>query len=123
MEFMAEVLKQPWWLKSWIFWLILVNTASVVFVRRLEARWVLAAWVSNAVLMNLLYAQLGYVRLLGLSHVIFWTPLLVYLYRRRGEWAGAGAYGAWLKVLVFTDAASLLIDYLDVVRYLLGERA
>lgn len=115
-----QVLQQPWWLQAWIFWLVVVNTAAVVFWRRIEARWVLLAWTLNLPLITLLYERFGYTRILGLSHILCWTPLLVYLWRRR-PWPG-GAYGKWLATLFVTNLASLAIDYLDVVRYLLGER-
>lgn len=134
---MQEIAQQPVWLQIWIYWLILVNTASIVFVgRRVEARWVLAAWIGNLAFMAYLYDTMGYVRLLGLSHVVLWTPLLVYLYRRHQnerqvreqdadepvpvakETKGLARIArAWLFVLFFTNLTSLAVDYVDVARY------
>lgn len=120
---MIEFIRQePLWLQAWILWMVLVNTASVVFVRRDEARWVLTCWLGNVLTMSALFAQVGYVRLLGLAHVVWWTPLVVYLWRRRGSFPGATPFGVWVRLLLATNAASLVIDYADVARYLLGDR-
>jgi hypothetical protein len=37
-------------------------------------------------------------------------------------WARTAAFGVWVRVLLATNAASLVVDYADVVRYLLGDR-
>jgi hypothetical protein len=88
------ILSEPLYLQIWIFWLIVINTACIFFPRQVEARWVLAAWMASIVLMTALFELNGYNRLLGLAHVISWTPLLVYLHRRRerlsGDQVGSG---------------------------------
>jgi len=120
---LRDVFAGPVWLAVWVAWLMLVNSASFLFLRRREGRWVAAAWVANVVLMSALHAVTGYSRLLGLSHVLLWTPLLAVLWRRRHEWWRAGGvYGIWLRTVFVTDAVSLLIDYVDVVRWLGGDR-
>ncbi len=118
----SHILQEPLWLQIWLVWLLLVNSASVAFVRRGEARWVLIAFVANLVTLSALFELNGYNRLLGLSHVIWWTPLLVYLYRRPVLSARPGAFPAWLRVLFVTNLASLVVDYVDVARYALGDR-
>ena len=61
--------------------------------------------------------------MLGVEHVILWTPLFIYLFGRakNGEMALPFRLVIWL--FVATLAVSLAFDYVDVVRYLLGERA
>jgi hypothetical protein len=117
------ILQEPLWLQSWVFWMIGVNLLCVAFLRHTEARWVLAAWIGNLILMTAIFELNGYNRLLGLSHVVWWTPLLVYLFRQRQSVPSTGAFAAWVRVLFLTNGASLLIDYIDVVRYALGDRA
>lgn len=117
------ILMQPLWLQLWVGWLVLINIGGgLVFIRRPEAKWVLLAMIGNVILMNWLFAQFGYQRILGIAHVIFWTPLIVYLWARRQQWQVGTLGGKWLAVLFATNTVSLLIDYTDVVRYLLGER-
>jgi hypothetical protein len=122
---MGHILNQGLLLVAWVLWLVVVNSASIVFVRaHREARWVLAAWLVNFAVMSLLFERFGFVRLLGLAHVLVWTPLLVYLWRRLPDVRrnrGGGAFRAWLGALMVSNAISLVIDYVDVVRYLAGD--
>ncbi len=114
---------QPLWLQIWIGWMVIANVAgSIAFLRRPEAKWVLAAIVAAAIFMEYLYSQFGYQRILGLAHVVFWTPLLVYLWARRSKWDLSRLSGKWLAVLFSTNLTSLVIDYADVARYLMGDR-
>ncbi len=116
-----HILAEPLWLRLWILWMVILNSASVFFLRRAEARWTLAAWLLNLFTMNRLFDAFGYTRILGLSHVLWWTPLVVYLFRRRASF-GEGAFGGWARWLALTLAASLAVDYVDVARWALGER-
>ncbi|MEO1241099.1 MAG: hypothetical protein AAFX54_04260 [Pseudomonadota bacterium] len=114
---------QPLWLQAWVGWMVLVNfVGGLVFIRRAEAKWVLGAIISAGLLMELLYSQFGYQRILGLAHVVFWTPLLVYLWGRCSAWNISRLSGKWLAVVFVTNLTSLIIDYVDVARYLSGER-
>lgn len=119
---MGHILNQTPVLVAWVMWLILVNSASLLFVRRhVEARWVLAAWIVNFALMSVLFEIFGFVRILGLAHVLVWTPLLVYLWRRLPEIRDGATFRPWIFTLLVSDGISLVIDYVDVVRYLFGD--
>jgi hypothetical protein len=73
--------------------------------------------------MSWLYDAVGYVRLMGVVHVILWTPLFIYLVRRakNGEMPLLCRLAMWM--FASTLAVSLAFDYTDTARYLLGERA
>lgn len=73
--------------------------------------------------MGRLYEQIGYVQLLGIVHVILWTPLFVYLVRRalRGEMGPR--FRAIIGVFAVTLAIPLTFDHIDVVRYIPAKRA
>ena len=117
------IMMQPLWLQGWIGRMVAVNLlGAVIFIRRPEAKWVLTAMAGNIALMNWLYAVYGYQRILGLAHVVFWTPLVIYLSRRRPHWNVKTYGGKWVAILFTTNLASLVIDYIDVARYLAGER-
>lgn len=120
---LSAIFQQPWWLVSWIGWLALVNLSAIFFFAEIEARWVLAAFGASALTMFGLYELVGYARLLGLAHVLFWTPLVIYLYRRLSNLVGPPLLERWLRLLLATNGLSLVIDYVDVLRYLLGERS
>jgi phosphoglycerol transferase MdoB-like AlkP superfamily enzyme len=70
-----------------------------------------------------LYQRIGYVRLLGLPHVLIWTPLVIYLFVQQGK----PKMPIWpqriIWVVIITILISLVFDYFDVLRYVLGSRA
>ncbi len=119
---LEHMLRYPVWLQLWIAWLGVANLSSILFLRRIQARWVLAAFLGAGTLMSILFALNGFNRLLGLAHVLFWTPLLVYLWRERAA-LPRDAFRAWITMVIATNLTSLVVDYTDVVRYLLGDRS
>ncbi len=122
-SFNAAIMAQPLWLQTWVGWMVTVNViGGLLFIKRPEAKWVLLAMLGAIIAMNGLFFAFGYQRILGLAHVIFWTPLLIYLWRRRAQWELSTLAGKWLAVLFTTNLVSLIIDYADVARYLMGER-
>lgn len=120
--FMTAVLAQPAWVAVWIGWMAAVNFSSVFFLGYRPARIVLVAFLISASLIMLLFHINGYNRLLGLGHIVTWTPLLFYLSRHRGDMGLQSPYTAWLLAVFVTDFVSLIIDYADVIRYLLAEQ-
>lgn len=117
----VATLAWPWWL--WMALLGVVNMAlPLVFLGSLEAKVVLAAVLAGALVQLLLVGRLGFVRLLGLGHIVAWVPMLLWLVPRLGNLGGATAFGRWLMAVVVLDLASLAIDFVDVGRYLAGDR-
>ena len=111
----------------WLYWMsfaIIVTPLVLVFSKatRLDAVIVLLTNIAMLVGMAWVYEQMGYVRLMGIVHVILWTPLFVYLFLRakNGEMPLLCRLAIWM--FVATLAVSLVFDYTDVARYLLGER-
>jgi len=111
----------------WLYWMsfaIIVTPLVLVFSKatRRDAVIVLLTNIAMLVGMGWIYEQMGYVRLMGIVHVILWTPLFVYLFLRakNGEMPLLCRLAIWM--FVATLAVSLVFDYTDVARYLLGER-
>ena len=69
-----------------------------------------------------MYDQLGYVKLLGLPHILFWTPLAVYLFATFRKPQLTKAPKIIIALILATILISLAFDYTDVIRYALGER-
>ncbi len=112
--------------KLWLAWMMTINgAAAIAFSKHREAKLILGAFFVQAVIMNMIADSLGFVRLLGLGHVLLWTPLMAYLVTRVRAATAQGPYlfYFYLKAVLVTDCLSLVIDYTDVTRYLLGERA
>ena len=110
----------------WQLWLMLLVTFNLIiplfFLYRLEAQAVVGALVASMILMTVLTAISGFTRLLGLGH-IFWIPLLYFLWMRLEQNPADDFFGLWLRVLMILNAASLIIDVIDVGRYIAGDRS
>ncbi len=121
-EFNRGVLQMP---SYWQLWLMLLLTVNLViplfFLKRIEARFAVGAVMLSMVLFSVLTAQFGFTRILGLGHLP-WVPLLIYLWKRLEQVPWSTFPGKWMRALILLDAISLLIDAIDVVRYVLGER-
>ncbi len=110
----------------WQLWLMLLVTFNLIiplfFLNRLETQVVVGALVASMILMTVLTAISGFTRLLGLGH-IFWIPLLYFLWMRLEQNPADDFFGLWLRVLMIINAASLIIDVIDVGRYIAGDRS
>lgn len=123
----------PQWVHYWVTWMGIINLTAVLFLLRwkdggirrgyLEAVVVLAVLVPMAFFMGWLFDQVGYVRLLGLPHIIFWTPLALFLWFRLARHPRNSVFGVYLRVLLATIVVSLAFDFTDVARYLVGDGA
>lgn len=113
-------LPMPW--AVWLGLLIAVNTVgAAIFFEGLEARVVLAVFLANAMLMMMIFARLGFVRLLGMGHIL-WIPLVPWLWIRLDQIGIDSAPGYWIVSVMIMNSLSLVIDTIDVIRYLMGER-
>jgi hypothetical protein len=92
-----------------------------MFIGTLEAKVVLAATLLAAMLQMTLFRFKGFVRLLGLGHIV-WLPVVIWLAGRLGTVDIESAFGMWILSVMVLDGISLVIDFIDVGRYLLGER-
>lgn len=108
--------------RIWGAWLIAVNAASLLFLAHIEAQVTLA--VVGVVLLSqaLIYQQTRFIRLLGVTHVL-WLPMLTWIALRLDMLPeGETAFEVWLLMLIATNAVSLAIDVWDATRFVRGER-
>jgi hypothetical protein len=121
-KFNKGILKMPICVRLWLILLLAVNMfMPLFFLDRVEAWAVLAALLASMMLMTILTAYAGFTRLLGLGH-IFWFPLLYFLWNRLDRIPTDHFYGIWVRALMAFNAASLIIDSIDVFRYINGRR-
>jgi hypothetical protein len=108
--------------RIWGVWLVAVNTACLLFIQHIEAQVALAA-VGVAVLAQaLIYQRKRFIRLLGVTHVL-WVPMLPWIALRLDTLPeGEHAFRVWLITLLATNAVSLAIDAWDATRFVFGER-
>ncbi len=81
----------------------------------------MGALLASVLFMTILTGVSGFNRLLGLGH-IFWNPLLYFLWMRLGQIPADDFFGIWVRALMALNAASLVIDLIDVARYIAGDR-
>jgi len=119
---MRGIRSLPFGWQLWVHALAGVNMVlPLLFWGRPEAMWTLAAFAAGFFTGALMVRWQGFTRLLGLMHV-FWLPLLVWLWGRFPLVPSSDPFGLWLRVLFLMNAVSLLIDVVDVARYVHGDR-
>lgn len=108
--------------RIWGAWLVAVNSACLLFIQHIEAQVTLAA-VGVAVLAQaLIYQRKRFIRLLGVTHFI-WVPMLTWIALRLGTVsADESTFHVWLLTLIATNTFCLVIDALDLRRFMLGDR-
>jgi len=111
---------------QWRLWLALLVTVNLVipmfFLSRLEAQVVVATLATSMVLMTIITGLSGFTRLLGLGHIL-WLPLLYFLWVRLELYPTSDFFGLWMRAVMLVNAVSLIIDAIDVARYVAGDRA
>jgi hypothetical protein len=114
----GQVEAVPAWLRIWLMWILFPTfLASFFFLRRsLGARLALGGFVlSHAPMMiHLFDVTVGVV---GLLHVVCWSPALLVLARRRPRVDPKTPYGLWVHAMLFVLAVSLAFDLRDALRY------
>lgn len=120
----------PLWLMSYLYVLVAANLGAVFFIaKRTEQGWrpryeaiaIIAAFLMASQFMDYLYGQYGYVRLLGLAHIVFWTPVYAWIFTHRKDYASAPYFYKFVIFYLVMAGISLTIDLIDVARYALGE--
>lgn len=108
--------------RLWCVWLVGVNLACLWFITHIEAQVVLAVTGFAVVAQTLIYQRIGFTRILGSTHML-WVPMFAWMATRIETIAAKPAFADWLILLVATNMVSLIVDAIDAVRFLRGERA
>ena len=126
----AIMATQPAWLLAYLMVLVAANLGAVFFIAkktpqgwrpRYEALAIIAAFLLAGEFMEYLYQQYGYVRLLGLAHIVFWTPVYAWIFTHRKDYEATPYFAKFVLFYLVMAGISLTIDIIDVARYLLGE--
>ena len=113
-------LPMPW--PQWLGLLFVVNIGgSIYFFEALEGKVVLVVFLAGAVFMMAIFARMGFVRLLGIGHIL-WVPMIPWLWSRLDQVGPSDPLGYWITAVMILDGISVIIDVIDVFRYLRGER-
>jgi hypothetical protein len=108
--------------RIWGAWLVAVNAASLLFIQHIEGQVALGAVGVAALAQALIYQRKRFIRLLGVTHVV-WIPMLAWMALRLDALPKDEiAFHVWLIALIGTNAVSLGVDAWDAARFILGER-
>lgn len=122
MQFMKTMMMMP---ILWQVWLGVLVTANLVvpffFMNTLEAPVILLTAIVGLMIMLAIFSEKGFVRLLGIGH-IGWIPLVAWLWTRLDQVPADSLFGYWLIAVIVLDSLSVIIDIIDVLRYVNGER-
>ena len=120
LAFPRAMLTMPKIWQGWMALMIMLNAVvPLLYIQTVEGKAVLAAFLVAVVLMMAIHHAKGFVRLLGTGHFV-WFPLLAWLATRLD--ATSGPMRAWLIALIIVNGLSLVIDVIELVRYLRGNR-
>lgn len=128
MTFQEATAQLPTWVQIWLNILllgafILPLTLLIWKQTRVTAIITLLASGLAAFAIMSMYDKIGLVRLLGLPHIILWTPLVIYLIKQ-SQRADMPSAPKWIiRIISATIVISLVFDYYDVIRYFLGDTA
>ncbi len=113
-RFFIELMQQPVWVSIWVFFLMVVNVASVAFWDESLAKIIFVTFMLSAMLMMGLYSRFGFEKILGIGHVL-WIPLLVYILMEIPT--AKNIFKTYLFVLLISISISLVFDIIDVRKY------
>jgi len=120
---MAEL---PNAVQMWMNWMMLIFLGSILFVRKYNtARWVLASILVSMPVALFVYYLTNTIHLLGIVHILLWSPLLVLIYRsdfKSGSLSKISPYGIWVILLTTTIVISLIFDVRDVFLVSIGQK-
>jgi ABC-type branched-subunit amino acid transport system permease subunit len=114
LRFFVELMQQPIWISLWVFFLMIVNMASLAFWHEPIAQLILTTFLISAMLMMGLYSRFGFAKILGLGHVP-WIPLLAFVVIQIPS--AEVSFKRYLMILSASIAISLAFDVVDVWKH------
>lgn len=118
----AYISALPLWVQWWMNWMgIVLFLGSLIFAFfGVEARWLLLAMFLTIPATFLIGYAVGWNNLWGITHLILWTPVAIYMARRFSQIEVKSIYGIWYVLALATLWISLIFDVKDVGQYLLS---
>ncbi len=120
LRFFVELMQQPIWIPIWLFFLMIINVASLGFWHEPLAKLIFITFIISAMLMMGLYSRFGFEKILGLGHIL-WVPLLVYVLTQLP--IVEASFKSYLVVLSISLAISLAFDITDVWKYFTNRKS
>ena len=118
----AYIAALPYWVQLWMYWMmgVLFLGSFVASFFRVEARWLFLSFVLTIIATMTLGMTVGWNKLWGATHLILWTPVAIYFFKRWPRIEKRSLYGVWFTLALATMCISLVFDAKDVVEYVMG---
>ena len=121
---MAAGDRLPAHIKYWTWWMqAILYLAPIAFVRHAPARWLILAQVINTIIAYIVFVSEGnqVTRIFGLGHLVWIFPALMLAVEiNSNKWIG---YRVFAALAVATIMISLGFDFVDIFRWIKGDRA
>ncbi len=123
MDLMKTMFSLPVPVRIWLAILMILNMAvPLVFIATPEGMATIASAMAGVITMTWLYQAKGFVRLMGIGH-IYWVPLVLWFLTRLELAEPGSLFFYWMLSIIVLNTISLVIDTMDIFRYVKGERA
>jgi len=121
-KFNKGMLSMPLHWQLWVMLLVVANLiVPMFFFQHIESQVVLGTVLASMVLMVWATGRFGFTRIVGAGHFV-WIPMLAYLFTQLGDIPLHDGFGVWIRALFVLNGISLVIDAVDAIRYVAGER-
>lgn len=121
--FMKTMFSLPAPIRLWLGLLMALNMfVPFLFITTPEAQWTVVAAIAGAMTMAKIFQARGFVRLIGIGH-IYWVPLVIWFAMRLDAAPSGGLFRYWMLSIIVLNSISIVIDVIDVLRYIKGDRA
>jgi len=113
----------PKWVIIWLAFILGPANFGILFFLDQPGSGLIAILIFGGMLLGVipLIMYRGLTLLIGVGHVLLWTPLVLYLIFARPE--GSETYNTYLWILLIVNLISLVFDYNDLARWLGGARS
>ncbi|USG62564.1 hypothetical protein NBZ79_06195 [Sneathiella marina] len=116
-------LHTPLWVRLWVLVLMAVMFfAPLFFLQHSTAKWMVAAFLLGGMIMGWMHMKMGITKAMGVAHIPWLLPMAL-IYADLFSGSSAGNYFTWLIAACAIGTICLIIDALDIISFLRGNRA
>ena len=107
--------------RVWAILLVAVNLGALFFIDTIYGQVALGTVTFAVLVMIAIHMRCGFVRLLGIGHIL-WIPMLLWMIVKFPSNSERTGLATWVGCLIVCNAISLVVDTIDVWRYWRGDR-
>lgn len=114
----AIIIELPQWVRMWMMWMQFIFFSGLWFsLKHIEARVAVLVYVLGVIATTMHSYYYGWGLLWGAIHIVFWVPLLYFMFMRRVKFSWKDPFSLWSHILMGTMVFSLIFDARDTALY------